>query len=166
MPVPFNFTPSKVLIYEYNNQLNVDGSTERQIFEIVNTYDQSVDITRIIFQCNDNVEMHDGLFCGIPELSKPLVLRKKTKYGYYINYIDITTNGKWIEYAFDSSYTEKGKPPDDTYGFSSRLTWAGMDKHGVAIRIEPNESIQLIVQDDLTSISRASLMLEGHFTQD
>ena len=108
--------------------------------------------------------MHDGLFCGISQLSRGIEFRKLTNEGYYINYFNVRNNAKWGLLAYDVQYTEKGKPPDDTYGFGSRLTYAGQEKHGVTIRLEPNESIQLLVQDDLTDISGASLVIEGHFT--
>ena len=165
-PVPFGFTPSLVYIFTFDNQLNVDGSTTTQVFGLTNNFNQSVDITRIIFKCTDNVEMHDGLFCGIDELTNGIEFRKYTNDGYYINYFNVRNNAKWGLLAYDVDYNEKGKPPDNTYGFSSRFSYAGQEKHGVVIRLDPGERIELLVQDDLTNIGSASLMAEGHFTQD
>lgn len=164
-PIPFNFVPSKATVFSFDNQLNVDGSTTQQVFYLTNFFTEPVDITRIIFKCTDNVEMHDGLFCGINPLQKGIVFRKLTNEGYYINYFNVKNNAKWGLLAYDVLYTDKGKPPDDTYGLSSRLTFAGQNKHGVVIRLEPLESIEIVIQDDLTDISGASLMAEGHFTQ-
>ena len=45
-----------------------------------------------------------------------------------------------------------------------RLTFGGQNKHGVVIRLEPMECIEVLIQDDQTDISSASLIAEGHFT--
>lgn len=164
-PVPYNFTPSATAVFTFNNDLTVDGSTNTEVFSIINLFDEAIDIVRFNFHCTDNVEMHDGLFCGDDELERGILLRKYTLDGYYINYWNIKNNGQWTELAFDTSYSDKGKPPDDTYGFASRLTYGGSSKHGVVIRLNPGERIELLVQDDLTSISNGNLMVEGHFVQ-
>lgn len=36
------------------------------------------------------------------------------------------------------------------------------DKHGVAIRLEADESLEIIVQDSLTSLTAFSVVAEGH----
>jgi len=165
-PIPFNFSTNETTIFTFNNQLNVDGSITPQVFTLTNVFDQSFDIVRFNFKCTDDVEMHDGLFCGVDILENGIELRKWSNDGYYINYFNIRNNAKWGLLAFDVAYTDKGKPPDDTYGFGSRLTYGGQSKHGVVIRIEPGERIELVVQDDLTDIGGASLMVEGHFTDE
>lgn len=164
-PVPYNFTPSLAVVFTFDNQLNVDGSTTTQVFSLVNSFNEEVDITRIIFKCTDDVEMHDGLFCGIAQLTNGITFRKYTNDGYYIDYFNIRNNAKWGLIAYDVQYTDTGKPPSDVYGFGSRLTYAGQNKHGVTIRLEQGERIELLIQDDLTGISGASLMVEGHFVQ-
>lgn len=165
-PVPYNYTPSKTTVFTFENQLTVDGSIAPQIYSLCNFFKSSVDITRIIFSCTDDTEMHDGLFCSSPQLTRGIEFRKKNLQGYYINYFNVRNNGEFGLLAYDIGYSDKGKPPDDTYGFRSRLTFGGQSKHGVVIRLEPTECIELIVQDDLTDVSTASLMIEGHFTQD
>ena len=164
-PVPFNFTPLVSTVFTFDNQLNVDGSTTPIVFSLVNLFDEQIDITRVIFKCTDDVEMHDGLFCGINQLTNGIEFRKYTNHGYYINYFNIRNNAKWGLLAYDVQYTDTGKPPSDVFGFGSRLTYAGQNKHGVTIRLDPGERIELLVQDDLTGISGASLMVEGHFVQ-
>ncbi len=163
-PVPYNFTPTSTIVFTFDNQLNVDGSTNVQTFSLCNFFNEPVDITRIIFTCTDNVEMHDGLFCGAAALTRGIEFRKLTNDGYYINYFNVKNNAKWGLLAYDTKYTDKGKPPDDTYGFSTRLTFGGQNKHGVVIRLEPMECIEVLIQDDQTDISSASLIAEGHFT--
>jgi len=165
-PCPHNYNPANTSVIHYSDDLNVDGSTTKVVFGLTNYFNEAVDVTRLISHCTDNVEMHDGLFCGIDELDRGIVFRKKLLDGTYINYWNIKSNGEWAELAYDTQYTDKGKPPDSTYGFNVRLTYAGPSKHGVAIRVEPGESIEILVQDDLTDITEFRMMFEGHFTQD
>lgn len=163
-PVPFNFTPSATSVFEFDNNLNKDGSITTQVFGLTNFFDESLDITRFLFHCTDDSPMDDGTFCGGNELTRGMVLRKKLTNGNYINYWTIRTNGQWGELAYDKTYDAKA--PSGLYGMTVRLTYAGQEKHGVVIRLEPNESIELLVQDDLTAITSAKLMVEGHFVQD
>lgn len=164
-PVPHNYTPYNTFVFTFINDISVDGSTTKEVFEICNFFKEPVDIVRFIFHCTDNVVMHDGLFCGNVGLTRGIVLRKKKIDGSYINYWNVKNNGNWGELAFDTSYNDKGKPPDSTYGFTSRLTYGGQSKHGVVIRLDMGECIQVLVQDNLNSISTANIMVEGHFIQ-
>lgn len=163
-PVPFNFTPSATVVFTFNNQINVDGSTTTQVFGITNFFDESVDITRFIFHCKDTTVMDDGKFCGGTTLTRGVVLRKKLNNGNYINYWKIRNNGGWGELAYDKSYDDKA--PAGLYGFTTRLTYGGQSKHGVVIRLDPGESIEFLIQDDLTGLESGILMVEGHFVQD
>jgi len=163
--IPFNFTTAAT-VFKFNDELIIDGATNEQVYSIFNFFDAPVDITRVIFHCTDNVQMHDGLFCGQSELNRGILFRKKKIDGSYINYWNIKNNGEWRDLAYDVAYSGAGKPPDSTYGLGARLTYGGQSKHGVVIRLEKFESIELVIQDDLTDISTAHFMVEGHFTQD
>lgn len=161
--VPFNFTLSNSVVFEFENSLVVDGSIDPKIFTITNLFDESIDITRFIFHCTDGTAMDDSKFCGDTALTRGLVLRKGLNDGNFINYWNIKSNGEWGEFSFDKNYDDKA--PAGLFGFSARLTYGGQSKHGVVIRLAPGESIQLLIQDDLTPLVRAILMVEGHFIQ-
>ena len=160
-PVPFNFSSAEAMVFQYENEMNVDGSSEMVVYSITNFFETSVDITRFIFHCTDATDMDDSLFCGRSALTRGIVLRKKLTDGSYINYWNVKTNGDWTELAYDKSYDDKA--PAGFYGFASRLTYAGQDKHGVTIRLKQGESIELIVQDDLTGLNTATITAQGHF---
>lgn len=162
-PIPYNFTASGTSVFTFDNSLAIDGSGVPEVFTITNFFDDEIDIVRFIFHCTDTTSMDDGKFCGGTSLTRGMVLRKKLVNGNYINYWNIKNNGEWGELAFDKSYDDKA--PAGLYGFSSRLTYGGQSKHGVVIRLNPGESIELIVQDNLLGLSDASLMVEGHFVQ-
>ena len=55
--------------------------------------------------------------------------------------------------------TAQGNQQD---GFTGRMTFAGANKMGVVIRLNPGEDIQLIVQDDLTSLEGLFIICQGH----
>lgn len=40
------------------------------------------------------------------------------------------------------------------------------DRHGVAIRLDPGDRLELIIQDDLSSITRIRALAKYHYTQD
>ena len=52
----------------------------------------------------------------------------------------------------------KGNAQD---GITGRFTFAGQDNLGSVIRLEPNEDLQFIVQDDLSSLQMFKIMAEG-----
>lgn len=162
-PAPNNFTIEGTVIFEYTAELNIDGSTNAQVFGITNFFAESVDITRVIFHCTDATSMDDGRFCGGNGLDRGLLFRKKTLKGDYINYWNVKTNGDFRLLAYDLDYNEKA--PAGAFGMAMRLTYGGQSKHGVVIRLEPGESLEVVNQDDLTGLASGDFVLEGHFTE-
>ena len=145
-------------------EMNVDGSTTNQLFSL--RADPSlaftVDITRIIIHITDQSAMDDAKFGGIAALTRGIVLRRKD--GIYQNIFNVKSNGEFGELAFDKVYDDKA--PAGFYGFSCRLTFAGQNKMGVAIRLGPDDDLQLIVQDDLTGLDSFRIIAEGHIVTD
>ncbi|GAG89592.1 unnamed protein product, partial [marine sediment metagenome] len=134
-PVPIAFTPADASVLKINTSLNVDGSSVVVVANITNFFENAVDITRFIFHITDGTAMDDGTFGGIAALTRGIVLRKKLVSGNYINFWNIKTNGEFAELAYDVEYDPKA--PAGVYGFRCRLTYAGEEKHGVVIRLEP-----------------------------
>lgn len=162
--VPFAFSTSAT-VFTYITNMNVNGSVTPQVFGLTNPFSISVDITRLIWYTIDGAAMDASTFSGITALTRGIAFRRKLSASQYINLWNIKTNGDWSGLAFDVSYDDR-RAPTSVYGFSSRMTYAGQDKHGVVIRIAPGESIELVVQDDLTAITNAVMTIEGHFVQD
>ncbi len=159
--VPWNFTTAGTIVFTFNNDLSVNGAVTEQVFTITNRLQTEFDITRILFHCTDNTAIDDSKFCGISKLTRGIVFRKKLLDGSYINYWNIKSNGEWGEIAFDKSYDDKA--PAGFFGFTTRLTYSGNSKHGVIIQLLKGESIEVVVQDDLTGLETSGLMIEGHF---
>ncbi len=143
-----------------SDNLNVDGSVTTQIFQIGpvgSTID--VDLTRIMGYIESIVEMDDAKFGGIAGgLAYGIALR--TKNGFYTNLWNAKTNGEIALLCFDANYTPKAK--QGFYGYRFRNTYAGPSKHGVTIRLLPYETLEILIQDDLTGLSTFHMMAQGH----
>ena len=161
-PVPYPFNPADTMVLKYTNNLNVDGSGTAVVSSIINVFDKALDITRFLFHITDNSAMDDALFGGRAALTRGIVLRVKLLDGNYINYFNIKTNGEFGELGYDIAYDLKA--PSGFFGFRSRITYSGIGKHGVVIRLEPGEIIELLIQDDLTDLTAFIMMVQGHFT--
>lgn len=51
-------------------------------------------------------------------------------------------------------------------GFTGRLTFGGQSKMGVVIRLNQGEDLQMLVQDDLSTLDSLSIICEGHTVTD
>lgn len=159
-PLDFEF-PIGSFVTVGNTNMNVDGSVTPQIYGLRNTEESigsAFDITRIIFKCLTNGAVDLAKFGDLTALTRGIVLRKKD--GTYRNVFNVKTNGelKGIMFDFDSE-TTVGQGQD---GFTGRLTFAGQNKMGVALRLEPGEDIQLLVQDPLGGLVLFEITAEGH----
>lgn len=159
-PLDFAYETGDVVI-KATRDLNVDGSSTTQIFAVSGAGTGStleIDITRIIFQITDNTAMDDGTFGGISALTRGIVLRINN--GITSNIYNIKSNGDFGLVAFDKTYSDKA--PAGTFGLTVRSTFAGQNKHGVAIRLKENEKLELLIQDDLTGITSFRMLAQGH----
>lgn len=162
-PVPFAFTTAATVITTIID-MSVDGSSTTEVFSITNIFAEAIDITRLIIHITDATVMDDSKFGGGVALTRGLVLRKKISSSQYINYWNVKNNGEFGELAYDKTYDPKA--PAGVYGLTIRLTYGGQSKHGVVIRLEPGESIEILVQDNLTGQESFTIMFQGHSTQD
>lgn len=146
--------------------LNVNGDVTPQIFQIgpvgVGT-GLEVDLTRVMGYMEHASAMDDSKFGGRAALTKGIVLRRKYN-GTYQSVWNAKTNGEMsLICASDFFYTSKA--PAGFNGARFRNTFGGQEKHGVVVRLAPTETLELVIQDDLTSFNRFNMMAQGHFTQ-
>ena len=154
-----DFSPGETVL-NTTREMNVDGSTTPQIFQIgpfnpVTALE--VDITRIMGVITNSVAMDDGTFGGLDALTRGLAIRRNDS--VITNYWNVKTNGDLALICFDAQYTDRA--PGGENGFRFRNSYAGLEKHGVAIRIGPSETLEVIVQDDLTGNSSMRMMAQG-----
>lgn len=161
--VPYVFLSSICDITQYDSDLNKDGSVTTYKAELRNPFSLSIDVTRFIFHITDATSMDDGKFGGRTALPYGISMRKNIPGSGNIHLWNCKTNGEIGELSFDKEYDTKA--PAGVYGFSSRLTYAGQSKHGVAIRLDPGDAVELLIQDDLTPLTSFTIMVEGHFNE-
>lgn len=150
-----------------SDNLAVNGSVTPQIFALRNTTTRtpiSIDITRLIFTAL-TVDAIDLSKFGdiVGGLTKGIVLRMVN--GVHSNIFNAKTNGELANLMFDFEPATANNPAQGQDGFLGRLTFAGQNKVGVTIRIEENDDLQLIVQDDLSSITSFQIKMEGHIVE-
>jgi hypothetical protein len=143
-----------------NTNMAVDGSVTEQIFSVRSGQVKS-DITRYILRMLGTTAMDDGKFGDQPPLTRGIVFRILNSFQKTI--FNFKTNGEISQFCFDLRYADKA--PAGNTGLSSRTTFAGQDKHGVVLRIGPTtDAIQLVVQDDLTTLIELKIAAQGHKT--
>ena len=129
---------------------NVVGSlADPVIFEVqgAGSGDLEIDITRLMFSITCSSQPDDSLFAGIAALVNGIVIRRKD--GSFRNYANIKSNSDFANLAYDIVYTNRTTPVS-TFGVRIRWSFGGQDKHGVVIRLASDESVQILIQDDLT----------------
>jgi hypothetical protein len=144
-----------------DRELNVDGSTTMQVFTVSGGgpgSNVSVDITRIMIHMTDATSMDDAKFAGADALIKGIVLRRVD--GDTRNVWNAKSNGELANLSFDATYADKA--PAGFFGFRVRYTFAGQDKHGVAVRLAPGDSLEILIQDDLSVLTSFSIIAQGH----
>lgn len=161
-PLDFAFPTGTFATVGIRN-MNQNGSVTPVIFGLRNTEEAigaTFDITRIMFSCLTATACDYSLFGDLTALAKGLVLRKKD--GIYQNIFNAKTNGELANLMYDFEILQATNPVQGQDGFKGRLTFAGQNKMGVAIRLAPGEDLQLIIQDDLTGLTRLEIIAEGH----
>jgi len=166
-PLNYNFSKNSNVTCNIRN-MNVNGETTTQIFSITapnKATNKSIDITRIIIKIITETTPDFNKFGDIVGgITKGIVLRQKNE--EYYNIFNVKTNGDFVNLAYDYSTFDASNPAQGVYGIGVRLTFAGQEKHGVAIRLNPEDELQLLIQDDLTSLTNFRIVAEGHIVQE
>ena len=148
--------------------MSVDGSVVPVTFGLRGTgappgVDMTADVTRIIVTCYTSGVGDLGDFGDIAGgLTRGLLLRRRN--GATYNIFNVKTNGELAGITMDFDPYAASNPNQGVNGFVSRLTFSGQDKLGVVIRLEVGEDLELIVQDDLTSLISLEIIAEGSLT--
>lgn len=151
----------------------VNGSTTPVVFGVRNNagavpppgLELSMDVTRVMFSCITATAVDLSKFGDIAGgLTKGILLRKRD--GTTYNIFNVKKNEGIAGMAFDFNVYSASNPQQGIDGFNSRLTFAGQNKMGVTIRLAINEDLELIVQDDLSSITSFQMLAEGSLVQE
>lgn len=169
-PLDYAFTVSW-WYSERSIDLNVDWSVTPQIFDIwpaggwANTFIEW-DVVRVLFTMEDNLQPDWTRFWWIIwGISNWLVLRKKD--WLYKNIFNVKTNWEFADRCYDVAYDDRASNQSDYYVRIRRTFW-GQNKNGVVIRLKAvtSEVLQVIIQDDLTSLLWFRGVVQWHLTTD
>ena len=159
--------PSGSIVTVGADDMAVDGSVTPQIFGIRNPDTGSIgstyDVTRIIIKMLCATALDLSKFGDIAGgITKGIVLRKKD--GEYRNIFNAKTNGDLKNLMFDFSIEAASGSQQD--GATGRLTFGGQEKLGAVIRLAPDEDLQLIIQDNLSTLSTMRVYAQGSLVVD
>lgn len=164
-PVDVDFAIAGTTVLRASREMAVNGAVTTQVFQVGPVGGATgieVDITRIMGYLQDGSAMDDALFGGIAALVNGVVLRVNN--GDMQNIWNVKTNGELSLLAFDFQYTSKA--PAGSFGARFRNTYAGQGKHGVTLRLAPGDTLEILIQDDLTDLESFNMMAQGHIVTD
>jgi hypothetical protein len=141
----------------------VNGSVTPQVFGLRVSdpgLPLTVDVTRLMFLCTTTGANDLSTFGDIAGgLTFGIQIRKRD--GTFNNIFNAKTNGDLEGIMFDFHIHEATNPIQGQDGFTGRLTFAGQNKMGVTVRVGPDEDIECIIQDDLSSLTNFQIIAEG-----
>jgi len=162
-PISYDYLAVSSVVVRATRDLNVNGASTRQTFAVAPPITSPIDITRIMFQMTTTDFPEMNMFGDIAGgLTRGLVLRVVN--GINVNYFNVKTNGELVNLMYDVSFYEAAK--HGVNGLGGRLTYGGTSKHGVTIRLGTGDSLEIIIQDDLTSIPQFHMIASGHVVGD
>jgi len=150
-----------------NKNMNVDGSTTPIIFKLrtgTPSIPSVVDITRLIFICTATSAIDLIKFGNLTALTNGLTFRRRN--GDINNSFNVKTNADIASLMYDWTPYVATNPSQGLDGFVSRLTFAGQNKMGVALRVEADGNLEVLIQDDLRALTSLNIIAEGHIVQD
>jgi hypothetical protein len=159
---PFDESFESGAAVDYNSAaLNVDGSVTRQYATIGPPPGVSWDIVYWAILITDNTVMDSSTFGGIPGgLTRGVVLCQSGARNYTLG--AARTNGA-IDLVADLNYLDK--VPAGEYGMIAEGNLSV--RTGVTVRLDgdTNDKLELIIQDDLTSLLSMTGFAQGHVVE-
>lgn len=145
-----------------NTNMNVNGSVTPVVFGVRNPTLEDIplviDISRILFKMflssASDLSQFGNIIGG---LTNGIVLRRRD--GTTHNIITARTNGELKNICYDLELiAAKGGAQD---AISGRFTFGGQEKLGAVVRLSEQEDLEIIIQDDLTSLVRFEVIAQG-----
>lgn len=163
MDTPINrvYAIGDIVLFRDSEIALANGSVTPVIYDLpLPAGNISLDVTRFIFSIISATEPDDSLFGDIAALTNGIVIRhNSTQFGIR-NIWNAKTNGDLAVLAYEVTYTDKAG--GGAFGTRVLLTLNAQAFHGVTIRMLPGDSIELIVQDDLTALNSFQVVVQGH----
>jgi len=165
MPMGFPFT-TEATVYRINTSLKEDGSVTPRVFTF--TPDAgSFDINSFSLNMVHSTEPDDSLFGNLAALTNGIYARRYYgEFGIYGNLLNFKTNHAFKLFSADIVYTDKAG--GEAFGTSIKKVFNSQEHNGIVFRINgvKEDRVEVIVRDNLSSLSAMKLLLIGHQTVD
>jgi hypothetical protein len=164
-PVSYELFAASAIVQERTIDLDVDGSSTRQVFSIGSSLTATLHITRLMFQivCTDPALYN--LFGDQSALSRGVLFRQTVTDNGTINHWNVKDNSQLANLMYDVSVQDAAKV-FNVNGLTGRLTYGSQSKHGVVLAIGGGETLQIIIQDNITGLLSFRIMAQGHLVTD
>ena len=168
-PIDFAYSIATSTIDYASREMAVNGAVTPRVFGLRAGGSPQIatvaDITRIIISCTTSSAIDLNKFGDIAGgLLNGVVFRHAN--GDIINIFNVKQNLGFATMAYDFTVYDASNPVQGINGFVCRLTFAGQSKMGVALRVNPTEDLEMLIQDDLSSLTTFNVVCEGHVVQD
>jgi len=165
-PIDFAYEDGSEVTFGITN-MAVDGSVTPVHFHLRSgspSIPSEIDITRMIMVCECSGAVDLNRFADIADgLTDGLVLRQQDN-GTIRNIWNVKTNSDLVSLAYDWNPFSASNPQQGINGFAWRLTFGSQGKIGIVLRVDQDGQLGVIVQDDLSTLDRLTIMVEGHIT--
>lgn len=160
-PLDNSFTTSAMVHFGEWNLATANGSVTPQIFSVSPPPDANYHITAISFTMTDEGTMDDSKFGSLTALTNGIVARRVD--GTIANYFLISNNAGFFQYGYDTTYPDK--VPAGIYSFRARKLLKEINGTIIALNGDTADELQIIVQDNLTSLSEFTVTIHGHVVE-
>ena len=152
------------VVLPLSKNMAVDGSVTPVTFSVQAggaTSNIMVDVARIMMVMETPGAVDLNKFGSGAPLTKGILFRRKN--GVVENIWNVKTNRDFVKLTFDYDPYVASNPSQGIDGLSVRNTYAGEDKHGSTLGLEPGDSLEMIVRDNLlTRTTIFETMGQGH----
>jgi len=164
-PVQYILPSASTVIQERTSNMNVDGSSTRQVFSIGSPLVAELDIVRLMFQMTTTAVPTWLLFGDQDPLTRGVNFIQTSNTNGDVNHWNVMTNAELAHLMFDLNIYD-AEHPNGINGLAGRLTYGSQGKHGVTLRIGGGEALQIVIQDDLEDLLQFRIMAQGHIVTD
>lgn len=161
-PIDYAFTAGAG-VCSGNWNLNQNGSVTPLIFQLQPPPDAKFHITSITITINDDATMDDGKFGGIVALANGVVARRVD--GTTFNYFIVTNNGGIYEAGYEKNYNDRAGGTG-VYGVDFRKKLLEINGSVIDLVGATQDQLQFIVRDNLTTLTKFTVVAHGHIVED
>lgn len=158
-PSDYTFS-SGSLVRVVNLNLEVDGSVTPMAYNVGPSSSENIEIHIHgihIIMVTDTAPVFNG-FGDLPALTNGIVLRRIGNNPATL--WNVKSNSDFSLLSFDVRVNSAANQGWDVNGMAVHFSF---DNHGSVIRLTPTDTLQLIIQDDITGLTSFRAMAYGHF---